>query len=197
VEGTKCNVPPKGGRKHPDQEYLRVDTTNILFIGGGAFVGLDQIIAQRALPRRMGFGVEAGKGANSKAEQLFNLVQPEDLLKYGLIPEFVGRFPVLTTLKDLTVEDLIHVLTEPKNALIKQYSALFELDDVELEFTDAAVKSVACRAACMKTGARALRTILEEAMLDLMYDIPALKSVKKVVITEEVIQGIGDPQMVK
>ena len=197
VEGTVCNIPPKGGRKHPEQEFLRVDTTNILFICGGAFVGLDEFISQRTNQKRMGFGAEMGMGSSSVPDQLLALARPEDLLKYGLIPEFVGRFPILTNLSDLNVEDMIRVLTEPKNALIKQYRALFDLDQVELAFTEEAIKSIASRAVSMKTGARALRSILEEAMLELMYDVPALKDVKKVVITGEVIQGIGVPELVR
>lgn len=195
VEGTICNVPPKGGRKHPEQDYIRVDTTNILFIAGGAFVGLDQIIAQRTMPKRLGFGALSPAGEIDGHTDILRRVQSEDLLKFGLIPEFVGRFPVLTTLADLDVPALIRVLTEPRNALVRQYQALFEIEGVDLQFTDSAVKAVARRAAVMKTGARALRTILEEVMLDLMYDVPALGGVKSVVITEEVIAGIGQPQL--
>jgi len=197
VEGTICNIPPKGGRKHPEQEYLRVDTTNILFICGGAFVGIDEFIKQRTHQKPMGFNVTVPLTSTLVPDLLLAQVRPEDLLKYGLIPEFVGRFPILTSLTDLNVGDMVQVLTEPKNALIKQYRALFELDDVELEFTKASIKSIATRAVSMKTGARALRSILEEVMLDLMYDVPALKAIKKVVITEKVIQGVGEPKLVK
>ncbi|MBI5777705.1 MAG: ATP-dependent Clp protease ATP-binding subunit ClpX [Nitrospirae bacterium] len=195
VEGTTCNVPPKGGRKHPEQEYVRVDTTNILFICGGAFVGLEQIIAQRTTHRRMGFGAEATLRAPAGPGNLLERVQQEDLLKYGLIPEFIGRFPVVTMLADLDEAALVRVLTEPRNALLKQYQALFELEQVQLTFTDAAVKAIAHRAASMKTGARALRSILEDIMLDLMYEVPSLSNVKAVAITDEVINGLGQPQI--
>ena len=197
VEGTICNIPPKGGRKHPEQDYLRVDTTNILFICGGAFIGLDEFISARTNQKRLGFGAGVVQNSQIIPDQLLALARPEDLLKYGLIPEFVGRFPILTTLRDLNTEDMIRVLIEPKNALIKQYQALFELDRVQLEFTDSAVKSIASRAVSMKTGARALRSILEEVMLDLMYDVPALTNIRKVVISDKVIQGLEQPKLLK
>jgi len=196
VEGTICNVPPKGGRKHPEQDYIKVDTTNVLFICGGAFVGLDQIVSQRTTFRRMGFGAGATAREALGPGGLLERAQPEDLLKYGLIPEFIGRFPVLTTLTDLDEAALVRVLTEPKNALLKQYQALFELEHVQLEFTEAAVKAVAHRAASMKTGARALRSILEDVMLDLMYEVPALEGVKAIMITDEMINGTGEPQII-
>jgi len=196
VEGTICNVPPKGGRKHPEQDYIKVDTTNVLFICGGAFVGLEQIVGQRTTSRQMGFGAGTTARQALGPGGLLERAQPEDLLKYGLIPEFIGRFPVLTTLTDLDEAALVRVLTEPKNALLKQYQALFELEHVQLQFTEAAVKAVAHRAASMKTGARALRSILEDVMLDLMYEVPALEGVKAIVITDEMINGTGEPQII-
>jgi ATP-dependent Clp protease ATP-binding subunit ClpX len=196
VEGTVCNVPPKGGRKHPEQDYIRVDTSNILFICGGAFVGLDQIVGQRTTDRRIGFGSGTTTRNTNKGASLLEVTQPEDLLKYGLIPEFVGRFPVFTTLSDLDEGALIRVLTEPKNALLKQYQAMFELENVRLEFTPEAVKAIAHRAVPLKTGARALRAILEDVMLDLMYEVPALQGVTSIVITDEVIHGTGQPHIV-
>ena len=197
VEGTVCNIPPKGGRKHPEQEFLRVDTTNILFICGGAFVGLEEFIAQRTNQKRMGFGTESGSGSSGVHDHMLEQVRPEDLLKYGLIPEFVGRFPILTTLCDLNTEDMVRVLTEPKNALVKQYKALFDLDNITLTFTDASVKTIAQKAISMKTGARALRSILENVMLDLMYDVPALEGVTEIVISEDVIEGRVQPELLK
>ena len=197
VEGTTCNVPPKGGRKHPEQEYIRVDTTNILFICGGAFVGLEQIVGQRMDHRQIGFGAGITKRDAMGADNLLQHAQPDDLLKYGMIPEFIGRFPVLTTLADLDEPALVRILTEPKNAILKQYQALFELENVELQFTPTAVKAIAHRAVSMKTGARALRTIIEDVMLDLMYEVPALNDVKAVLITDEVINGLGQPQIMR
>ncbi len=199
VEGTVCNVPPKGGRKHPEQEFLRIDTTNVLFICGGAFVGLDEIIGQRTNQKRLGFEADGTQESStvSKADHLIDMARPEDLLKYGLIPEFVGRFPILTTLRELNVDDMVRVMTEPKNALLKQYQALFELDGIELTFTDKATRAVAQKALNMKTGARALRSILEDVMLDLMYDTPALQGVSEIVIDDDVVEGKTTPQLLR
>ncbi|GJL66760.1 MAG: ATP-dependent Clp protease ATP-binding subunit ClpX [Nitrospirales bacterium] len=197
VEGTVCNIPPKGGRKHPEQEFLRVDTANVLFICGGAFVGLDEFIAQRTNQKRLGFGTENTPIESNQSDNLIDRVRPEDLLKYGLIPEFVGRFPILSTLQDLSIDDMVRVMTEPKNALIKQYQALFELEQIHLTFTQEAIRLIAEKAVSMKTGARALRSILEDLMLDLMYDVPALKEVTEVVINQEVVEGTATPQLLK
>ena len=197
VEGTVCNIPPKGGRKHPEQEFLRVDTANVLFICGGAFVGLDEYIAKRTNQKRLGFETDPGAEDSKITDSLMDRVRPEDLLKYGLIPEFVGRFPILSTLQDLDVDDMMRVMTEPKNAIIKQYQALFELEDVHLNFTPDAIREVAEQAISMKTGARALRSILEDLMLDLMYDVPALKSVKEVVINHDVVNGKAKPRLLR
>jgi ATP-dependent Clp protease ATP-binding subunit ClpX len=193
IEGTVANVPPQGGRKHPHQEFIQINTANILFICGGAFVGLDNIIEQRRNKKLMGFGADI-KGKNErKIGELLAHVQPEDLLKYGLIPEFVGRLPVIATLMDLDEAALIRILTEPKNSLLKQYEKLFSFEKVKLRFTDAAITAVARKAHAQKTGARGLRSILEEVMLDLMYELPSLKNVRECLITEETISGAGKP----
>ena len=193
IEGTVANVPPQGGRKHPHQEFIQINTANILFICGGAFVGLDNIIEQRRNKKLMGFGADI-KGKNErKVGELLANVQPEDLLKYGLIPEFVGRLPVIATLMDLDEAALIRILTEPKNSLLKQYEKLFSFEKVKLRFTDAAITAVARKAHAQKTGARGLRSILEEVMLDLMYELPSLKNVRECLITEETISGASKP----
>ena len=186
IEGTEANIPPKGGRKHPQQEYIRLDTSNILFILGGAFVGLDKIVEQRLRGRSMGFGAKIHDVAEETA--LLAQVQPSDLVKFGLIPEFVGRIPIITFVEELGEEDLVRVLTEPKNALVKQYQKLFSLDDVTLRFTQDALQAVAATAIKRKTGARGLRNVMEHAMMDIMYNLPSLENVRECVINAAVIE---------
>ena len=187
IEGTVANVPPKGGRKHPQQDFLQIDTTNILFICGGAFVGLDQIIQRRLGQSRLGFGAEIKSKNELRLGQLLESVQPEDLLKFGLIPEFIGRLPVVAPLQELDEEALVKILTEPKNALVKQYKRLLEMDGVELKFTDDALVAVAKKAKTQRSGARGLRSILERAMLDVMYEIPSVDNIVEAVVNEECI----------
>jgi len=193
IEGTVASVPPQGGRKHPQQEFLQVDTANILFICGGAFSGLEKIIAQRGRQRSMGFGAEVAAPDERKTGELLREVEPDDLLKFGLIPEFIGRLPVLATLTDLDVGALVKILKEPKNALVKQYQKLFEMEDVKLAFTEEALKSVAEKAIKRKTGARGLRSIMEGILLDTMFELPAMAGVTEVVINKEVIEGRAAP----
>jgi ATP-dependent Clp protease ATP-binding subunit ClpX len=196
IEGTTASVPPKGGRKHPQQEFLQIDTSNILFICGGAFVGLDSIIQRRIGVKGMGFGADMPTEKDRRLGEVLRDVQAEDLLHFGLIPEFVGRLPVVATLNELNEEALIAILTQPKNALVKQYQKLFEFEDVRLRFTDGALRAVARQAMKRKSGARGLRSILENVMLDLMYDIPSRNDVEECVINEEVIEQGSNPLMV-
>ncbi len=197
IEGTIASVPPQGGRKHPQQEFLQVNTSNILFIVGGAFSGLDKIIRGRSEKGGIGFSAEV-KSKDEKlnlGEVLYD-VEPEDLIKYGLIPEFVGQLPVVATLEELDEDALVQILTEPKNALTKQYEKLFEMEGCEIEFREEALRSVACKAMQRKTGARGLRTILEQVLLDTMYDLPSMDNVRKVVIDENVIVGGSKPYLI-
>ena len=193
MEGTVASVPPQGGRKHPQQEFLQVDTTNILFICGGAFAGLEKIIAQRRQGTSIGFGADV-KGPDERTTgEILRDVEPEDLLKFGLIPEFVGRLPVVATLEDLDEKALIDILTKPKNALVKQYQRLFEMEDVRLTFNEDALKGIARKAIQRKTGARGLRSIMESILLDPMYDLPSLESVDEIVVNREVVDGRAQP----
>ncbi|WP_372603151.1 ATP-dependent Clp protease ATP-binding subunit ClpX [Actibacterium sp.] len=197
MEGTVASVPPQGGRKHPQQEFLQVDTTNILFICGGAFAGLEKIISQRGKGSGIGFGAEVKDNDNRGVGETFKELEPEDLLKFGLIPEFVGRLPVIATLTDLDEEALVTILTEPKNALVKQYQRLFELEDTQLTFTEDALKAIAKRAIERKTGARGLRSIMEDILLDTMFDLPGMDDVTEVVVNEEaVVHAEAKPLMI-
>lgn len=196
LEGTVCNVPPQGGRKHPGQEYIQINTANILFICGGAFVDLDKIITQRKGTKILGFNTILGEKPNFTPEALMQAVEPEDLVKFGMIPEFIGRLPVISVLKELTQEDLERILCETKNALIKQYCKLFHHEGVELEFSPAAISTIAKEALSLKTGARALRSILEKLMLDTMYSIPHSETVTRVIITPEAALGKAPPQLI-
>jgi len=193
MEGTTASVPPQGGRKHPQQEFLQVDTTNILFICGGAFAGLEKIISDRLQKRSIGFGAHVADPDKRKVGELLQKAEPEDLLKFGLIPEFVGRLPVIATLEDLDIEALVKILKEPRNALIKQYAKLFDLEDVALSFTDDALEAIAKRAIERKTGARGLRSIVESLLLDTMFDLPTEEGIAEVVVDKEVVEGRKAP----
>ncbi len=196
MEGTVASVPPQGGRKHPQQEFLQVDTTNILFICGGAFAGLDKIISQRGKGSAIGFGADVKDNDSRGVGEVFQELEPEDLLKFGLIPEFVGRLPVIATLTDLDEDALVTILTRPKNALVKQYERLFELENTKLTFTDDALRAIAKRAIERKTGARGLRSIMEDILLDTMFELPGLDSVTEVVVNEEAVNSDAAPLMI-
>ncbi|MEC8882405.1 MAG: ATP-dependent Clp protease ATP-binding subunit ClpX [Pseudomonadota bacterium] len=194
IEGSTVSVPPQGGRKHPNQEYIQVDTTNILFICAGAFAGLEKVVSDRTDKSSIGFNAKVvGKAKNKKTDQLLDKVEVEDLIKYGLIPEFIGRLPVVTKIDQLTEKDLIRILTEPKDALIKQYKSLFDMEGVALDFTDQALISIAKEANKQKSGARGLRSIIEKVLLNVMFEVPSIDNICKVVIDESVILDQGDP----
>jgi ATP-dependent Clp protease ATP-binding subunit ClpX len=193
IEGTTASVPPKGGRKHPQQDFVKVDTSNILFICGGTFNGLEQIIQRRLGSKAVGFGAKIVKGKDRSIGEILGEVQPEDLIKYGMIPEFLGRLPVIATLDELSADSLVRILTEPKNALIKQYQKLFEMEGVKLRLTDSALSAIAQEALRRKSGARGLRAIMETCMLDIMYEIPSIDNVKECVIGEDVVMHREEP----
>ena len=193
MEGTIASVPPQGGRKHPQQEFLQVDTTNILFICGGAFSGLEKIISQRGRGSSIGFGADVSTPEDRQTGEVLKGIEPEDLLRFGLIPEFVGRLPVIATLEDLEEGALIEILTRPKNALVKQYQRLFDMEDVRLTFAEDALKGIAAKAISRKTGARGLRAIMESILLDSMFDLPSMEGIEEIVISREVVEGRAQP----
>ena len=196
MEGTVASVPPQGGRKHPQQEFLQVDTTNILFVVGGAFAGLDKVISNRGEGSSIGFGAKIKNIDDRRVGEILHEVEPDDLLKFGLIPEFVGRLPVIATLQDLDEDALIKILTQPKNALVKQYQTLFSMEDVRLTFSEDALSAIAKRAIKRKTGARGLRSIMEDILLDTMYDLPSFEGVEEVVVNGEVVNGAAKPLLI-
>lgn len=196
IEGTVASIPPQGGRKHPNQDFVQVDTTNILFICGGAFDGMDKVIRDRSERSGIGFGAQVKGASDRSLSELFQDIEPDDLIKFGLIPELVGRLPVLATLDELDEGTLVRILTEPKNALVKQYHKLFSMEGVELDIRPAALKAIARQALKRKAGARGLRSILEHALIDIMYELPGLKNVEKVVIDENVIEGTSKPLLI-
>ena len=196
MEGTVASVPPQGGRKHPQQEFLQVDTTNILFICGGAFAGIDKIISSRDKGSSIGFGAKLNTKAEKKVGELLKSIEPEDLLKFGLIPEFIGRLPIISTLEDLDEDSLVKILEEPKNSLTKQYAKLFEIEGVKLNFSKDALKAIAGKAILRKTGARGLRSIIEEVLLETMFELPSIENVEEVVVNKEVILGKSKPLLI-
>jgi ATP-dependent Clp protease ATP-binding subunit ClpX len=195
IEGTIAAVPPQGGRKHPNQEMIRIDTTNILFICGGAFVGLDKFIERRVVQHPMGFGAEIQDNRERNLRELYNNLHPDDLIHFGMIPEFIGRLPIVVSLDELRKEDLKRIITEPKNAIVKQYKASMAYDDVELEFTDGAINAIADTAIKQKTGARGLRAIVERLMTDVMFEIPSMEGNKRVIITQDTVEKSEPPEV--